>query len=130
MTPLKVTIVASLVAVGMLGVVFELIRRRRLRERYALIWVLTGVVLLILGIWRHGLNTLAGWMGIKTYPPSVLFAAILLFVLVLLLPLSIVISRLSDQNTILAQKLALFETEMLEQGRATGEGSEREQPKA
>jgi di/tricarboxylate transporter len=114
MTPLKVTIIASLASVIMLGVVFELIRRKRLRERYALIWILTGIVLLVLALWRRGLNTLASWVGIKTYPPSVLIAAILLFVLALLLQFSIVLSRLSDQNTMLAQKLALLETEMLE----------------
>ena len=114
MTPLKVTIIASLASGVMLGIVFELIRRKRLRERYALIWVLTGIVLLVLALWRHGLNTLASWVGIKTYPPSILIAAILLFVLALLLQFSIVLSRLSDQNTTLAQKLALLETEMLE----------------
>lgn len=114
MTPLKVTIIASIAAVIMLGVVFELIRQKRLHERYALIWILTGIVLLVLALWRRGLNTLAGWVGIKTYPPSVLIAAILLFVLALLLQFSIVLSRLTDQNTMLAQKLALLETEMLE----------------
>jgi hypothetical protein len=114
MTPFKVTIIASFVAAVILGIVFELIRRRRLRERYALIWVVTGVVLLVLALWRRGLNTVAGWMGVKTYPPSVFFAAILLFVLVLLLHFSIVLSRLSDQNTTLAQRLALFETDVLE----------------
>ena len=114
MTPLKVTIIASLASVIMLGVVFELIRRKRLRERYALIWILTGIVLLVLALWRRGLNTLASLVGIKTYPPSVLIAAILLFVLALLLQFSIVLSRLSEQNTTLAQKLALLETAMLE----------------
>ncbi len=113
MTPISVTIIASLGALGMLGVVFELIRRRHLRERYSLIWLLIGVVLLVLAAWRRGLNTLAGWMGVKGYPPSVIFAALLFFVLIMLLHYSIVISRLSDQNTTLAQRLALLEEEQL-----------------
>jgi hypothetical protein len=124
MTPFKVTIIASIVSAVMLGVVFELIRRRRLRERYALIWVMTGIVLLVLALWRHSLSTLAGWIGVKTYPPSVFFAAILLFVLALLLQFSIVLSRLTDQNTTLAQKLALLETEMLERGQRETAGEE------
>ena len=124
MTPFKVTIIASLVSAVMLGVVFELIRRRRLRERYALIWVMTAIVLLVLALWRHSLSTLAGWIGVKTYPPSVFFAAILLFVLALLLQFSIVLSRLTDQNTTLAQKLALLETEMLERGQKETAGEE------
>jgi hypothetical protein len=57
------------------------------------------------------LNTIAGWLGVKGYPPSVFFAALLFFVLVMLLHYSIVISRLSDQNATLAQRLALLEEE-------------------
>src|SRR5262249_14505896 len=51
MTPLKVSIAASIASVVLLLVVFELIRSRRLRERYALLWLLTGVVLLVLPAW-------------------------------------------------------------------------------
>ena len=80
-------------------VVLELIRSRRLRERYALLWLLTGVVLLALSVWRSGLNTIAGWVGIETYPPAVLFAVGALFVLLVLLHYSTVISKLHDQNT-------------------------------
>jgi hypothetical protein len=109
MTPLPVSIAAAVASFLLLVVVFELIRSRRLRERYALLWVLTGVVLLALSLWRGGLNTIAGWVGIETYPPAVLFAVGALFILAVLLHYSTVISRLSDQNTILAQRLALLE---------------------
>ena len=102
----------------MLGLIFELISRRHLRERYALVWVVTGLVLLTLAIWREGLNTLAGWAGVKTYPPSIFFAAILFFMLVLVLHFSIVLSRLSDQNVTLAQKLALLESRVREREQA------------
>lgn len=121
MTPLKVMIIASAVSLGLLALIFELIRRRHLRERYALVWILTGVVLLALALWREGLNTLAGWVGVKTYPPSVFIAAILFFVLVLLLHFSIVLSRLSDQNVTLAQKLALLEAQIREHEQAKSE---------
>jgi cell division protein FtsW (lipid II flippase) len=118
MTPLRVSIIASVAAVVMLVVIFELIRRRHLRERYALIWVVTGIVLLVLALWRGGLNTLARWVGVKTYPPSVLFAALLFFMLVLVLHFSIVLSRLTDQNVTLAQKLALLEARLREREQA------------
>ena len=104
MTPLRVSIVASIASVLLILLVFELIRSRRLRERYALLWLLTGLVLLALSAWRGGLNTIAGWAGIETYPPAILFAAGLLFVVIVLLHYSTVISRLSDQNTVLAQR--------------------------
>jgi len=108
-TPLKVSIAAAIASLLLLVVVFELIRSRRLRERYALLWLLTGLVLLALSLWRGGLNTIAGWFGVTGYPPAVLFAIASLFIILVLLHYSTVISRLSDQNTILAQRLALLE---------------------
>ena len=112
MTPLKVSIAAAIASLLLLVVVFELIRSRRLRERYALLWLLTGLVLLALSVWREGLNTIAGWFGVTGYPPAVLFAVGSLFVILVLLHYSTVISRLSDQNTILAQRLALLEEQI------------------
>ena len=109
MTPLKVSIVATLASLLLILVVFELIRSRRLRERYALLWLATGVVLLVLSAWRGGLNTIARWLGVTGYPPAVLFAVATLFILLVLLDYSTVISKLADQNAILAQRLALLE---------------------
>lgn len=109
MTPLKISIAAAVASLLLLVVVFELIRSRRLRERYALLWLLTGLVLLALSLWRGGLNTIAGWFGVTGYPPAVLFAVGSLFIILVLLHYSTVISRLSDQTTILAQRLALLE---------------------
>ena len=109
MTPLVVSIVAAIASVVLILVVLELIRSRRLRERYALLWLASGVVLLALSLWRGGLNTIAGWVGIETYPPAVLFAVGALFILAVLLHYSTVISKLADQNVILAQRLALLE---------------------
>jgi hypothetical protein len=116
MTPLAVSIVAAVVSVLLLVVVLELIRSRRLRERYALLWLATGVVLLVLSIWRSGLNTIAAWVGVTGYPPAVLFAVAVLFILLVLLDYSTVISKLSDQNTVLAQRLALLEQRLRESG--------------
>ena len=108
MTPLRVSVVAALVSLGLLFVVLELIRRRSLRERYALLWLLTAAVMLVLSLWRSGLDTLAAFAGIA-YAPSALFAIGAVFVVVVLLHYSTVISRLSDENAILAQRMALLE---------------------
>jgi uncharacterized BrkB/YihY/UPF0761 family membrane protein len=114
MTPLPVSIAAAVASFLLLVAVFELIRSRRLRERYALLWLLTGAVLLALSVWRGGLNTIASWFGVETYPPAILGAVGALFILLVLLHYSTVISRLSDQNTILAQRLALLEQQQRE----------------
>ena len=114
MTPLAVSIAGVVASLALLFVVLELIRSRRLRERYALLWLVTGIVLTVLSAWRGGLNTIAGWFGIRSYPPAVLFAVGILFILAVLLHYSTVISRLSDQNVLLAQRVALLEAELSE----------------
>jgi hypothetical protein len=112
-TPLRISIVAAIGAALLLVVIFELIRSRRLQERYALLWLLTGVVLLILAVWRGALGWMADRVGIA-YPPSALFVAAAFFILLVLLHYSTVISKLSDENRILAQKLALLENRLTE----------------
>ena len=122
-TPLKVSLAATAASLLLLVIVVELIRSRRLRERYALLWLLTGLVLLGLSVWRGGLNKIAGWVGVQTYPPAVLFAVVLLFVLAVLLHYSTVISKVTDQNVILAQRVALLEMELNERLSAESDGS-------
>ena len=117
MTPWKVSVAATIASLLLLAGVFELIRSRRLRERYALLWLVTGVLLVVLSAWRGGLNTIATWVGVRGYPPAVLFAVGLLFVILVLLHYSTVISRLTDQNVVLAQRLALLETKLDERER-------------
>jgi cell division protein FtsW (lipid II flippase) len=124
-TPLKVSLAAVAASLILLFIVFELIRSRRLRERYALLWVATGLVLLALSAWRGGLNTIAGWVGVETYPPAVLFAVALLFVLAVLLHYSTVISKLTDENVVLAQRVALLELEVSGQRDEVGEPAAR-----
>jgi len=111
-TPVKVSVAAAIASILLILVVLELIRGRRLKERYALLWLVTGVVLLVLSVWREGLTTIAGWLGVATYPPAILFAIATLFIIVVLLHYSTVLSQLDEQNMLLAQRLALLETEV------------------
>jgi Uncharacterized conserved protein (DUF2304) len=112
MTPVRISIAAAVASIVLILVVLELIRGRRLKERYALLWLVTGVVLLVLSLWREGLNTIAGWLGVSGYPPAILFAAATLFIIVVLLHYSTVLSELSDRNVVLAQRLALLEARL------------------
>lgn len=95
---------------ALLLVVLELVRSRRLREQYSLLWILTAVVLLVLSCWRGLLDTLARATGIK-YPPSALFLVGLAFFLLLLLHFSLVLSDLSRKTKRMAQELALLKDE-------------------
>jgi len=112
MTPLRASLAGVVASVLLLLIVLELVRGRRLKERYALLWLATGLILLVLSAWRGALNTIAGWVGVQTYPPAVLFAVATLFILLVLLHYSIVLSKLTDENVELAQRIALLEARM------------------
>jgi hypothetical protein len=108
MIPFRVAVFASIAAALFLLVIFELIRSRRLQERYALLWLITGGVILILSVWRDALRLVSEQIGIA-YPPSALFIVGFLFILVVLLHYSTVISELAEKNVRLAQDIALVE---------------------
>lgn len=104
----RIQLVAIVLATLLLFVVLDLVRRRRLMERYALLWLLSAVVLLALAVWRDFLNLVADAVGI-VYPPNALFFIALGFILILLLHFSVAVSRLADQSKVLAQRMALLE---------------------
>jgi hypothetical protein len=104
----RIQVVAIVGAAALLVVLLELVRRRRLLERYALLWLASALVLLGLSIWRGLLGTIAEAIGVA-YPPNALFLIAFGFVLLLLLHFSLAVSRLSDQTKVLAQRLAILE---------------------
>ncbi len=124
MTPLRVSIVAAIAAIILLAVIFELIRSRRLQERYALLWLATGGVILFFALWRGALGRFSDLVGIA-YPPSALFVVASFFILVVLLHYSTVISELSERNLALAQRLALLEQQLKETTESPPEPIER-----
>ena len=105
---LRLQLVAVAGSLLLLVVVFELVRRKRLLERYALLWLFSGLVLLLLAAWQNLLEGVARAIGIF-YAPSALFVIAFGFVLLLLLHFSLAVSRLADQSKVLAQRLALLE---------------------
>ncbi|HEX2084889.1 MAG TPA: DUF2304 domain-containing protein [Solirubrobacteraceae bacterium] len=126
----RIQIVAILATALLFVVVFEAVRRRRLMERYALLWLFCTAVLLGLAVWKDALEELAAAVGIY-YAPSALFAIALGFISVLLLHFSLVISRLADQTKVLAQRVSLLqarvdqlEAERAEAGTAAGVADE------
>jgi hypothetical protein len=94
-------------ALAILLIVTQLIRKRKLREEYALLWFAASVVLLVFASKRDLLDRLAALVGIS-YPPSLLLLGILILGFLLSLHFSVSLSRLSEQNKRLAQELALL----------------------
>jgi hypothetical protein len=105
---LRIQIVSIIAALGLFLLVFELVRRRRLLERYALLWLFSALALLGLAVWRDLLEEVATTIGIYS-PPNALFLIAFGFVLVLLLHFSLAVSRLTDQTKVLAQRVAMLE---------------------
>jgi hypothetical protein len=107
----RVQIVAIL-ASGLLFIfILELVRRRRLAESYALLWLIAAAVLIVFAVWEGLLVDLADLVGIEV-PSNALFAMAFGFVLVLLLSFSVAVSRLSRENRLLAQEVARLTEEL------------------
>lgn len=102
---------AVIASVLTLGIIVELVRRRRLREEYAWLWLLTGVLMVLLSSWYGLIEGITHLIGAVT-PTTTLFVFGLLFLLVVSVHFSVVISRLSQQVRRLVQELALLEAEL------------------
>jgi hypothetical protein len=94
-------------AIATMLFVLELVRRRKLREEYSLLWLATALALIILSVSRPLLDVLANLVGIF-YPPSALFLVAMVFVLFILLHFSTVLTRLTQENKENAQQIALL----------------------
>jgi hypothetical protein len=108
----RVQLVSVLVGLLLLAVVFQLVRKNRLLEKYSLLWIGSAAVLIFLALCRSLLERFAGWVGIY-YAPSALFLVALFCGMIIALHFSVVVSDLTRQNKLLAQKVGLLETEIL-----------------
>ena len=114
------TVGASLVA---LLIILELVRRRHLSEGYSLLWLGTAVVMLIIGIWRDLLHSLATLLNIYD-PTNLLFLMAALFLLFIQLYFSTVITRLTRENKEAAQQIALLRQEIQQWRREDSDGDD------
>jgi hypothetical protein len=106
----EVRIVAVILTGVMLGIVLELVRRRRLVERYALLWMSVSLILLVLAIWNQLLDLASEAIGIAV-PANALFLAAFAVAFLMLLHFSVITSRLSEETKILAQEVARLDAE-------------------
>lgn len=104
----RLQLAAIVITSAMLLVVFELVRQRRLMEKYSLLWLFAALVLLLLSIFTGILGWFSQLIGITT-PSNALFGVAIGFATLMLLHFSVTISRVTDQNKVLAQKLAATE---------------------
>ena len=116
-----VAIAASLV---LFVFVIDFVRRNLLKEKYSVLWLALSVSVLILSLWRGLLDRIASMLGVS-YPPSLLFFIALIFVILILLHFSVVISIFHEKNKALNQELAIIKSkldELLKGGGREGDG--------
>lgn len=120
---LRIKVVAIVASAGLLLGILELVRQRRLLERYALLWLFSALVLLALALWSDLLEIISKAIGV-IYPPNALFLIAFGFVMLLLLHFSMAVSRLADQSKVLAQRVAMLEERQLRAEEAAREAGE------
>ena len=119
----RIEIAGVVAAAILIGVVLELVRRRKLTEEYSLVWLVSAAVLLAASLRREALQTVGRWIGIAQ-PPVVLLAIATLILVVVSLCLSVVVSRQRRQIDRLMEDTAILSAELREL-RAGTEPAER-----
>jgi hypothetical protein len=103
----RVTLFSICASAGFLLYILEMVRRRKLREEYSILWLFGSAAILVLSLKKDWLDSLAYAVGI-VYPPSFLFLVGILFILLILIHFSIAISKLHQMNKKMAQEIALM----------------------
>ncbi|WP_433076472.1 DUF2304 domain-containing protein [Dactylosporangium sp. CA-052675] len=108
---MKLTIVTGLTALAVLAFMVELLRRRQLQEKYAILWLVVSVVMLPLAFFPFITDRTAKLLGIASGVSLVLFLGIV-FLLLVTVHLSWEVSRLEEETRTLAEDLALLRSEL------------------
>ena len=111
-------VVIGILCFTLVGIIIELIRLNRLKEHYAIIWLLTALSIFIFGIWPDLLNFIS--RIVQLHHLTALSMVAFLFLLAIVLHFTLAISQLFDRNRRLAQEVACLRYE-LEQLRQVGQ---------
>lgn len=104
---LRARLFAMALGIAVLLFVVNLVRTRKLKEEFALLWLLTAVVLVLAPLLIDYLDMMARALGIE-YPPAFIFVLAIISVLLILFQFSMRISHFSEQIKVLTQELALL----------------------
>lgn len=120
----QIQVIAIIGSVLVMLFVTQLIRRRKLREEYALLWFIASLGLIVISVWRGLLDRAAQFLGVA-YAPSLLLLAGIVVGFILAIHFSLSLTRLSEENKRLAQELALL-ANRVEQSRVETDPSTEE----
>lgn len=114
-------IVSIGLSIGLMILILELVRRKKLKEKYALLWLLTGFIIFILATFQNLLNWITHALGIEM-PINMVFFLGIFFIILINIHLSMTISNLTEQNKKIAQKLALLEFNLSDKKKESDSG--------
>jgi hypothetical protein len=109
----KIQIISIIASFLIFGVVVNMVRRRKLKTEYSLIWLAVSITFIAFSFWRSGIDRLAKLFGIS-YAPSVLFIILLIGIIFLLIEFSMIISKQAERIKVLVQDMALLKNEIEE----------------
>jgi len=107
----RMSYIAIMGSVFILAFIVELIRKNKLKEKYALLWLFFGFIFLFLSLFRNVLEIVAKIIGVD-YAPAALFLTLIIAMFLILLHYSIVVSELSEKNITVIQELGLLKFEL------------------
>ena len=111
--PSRIQILAIIGSVLFLIFIIELIRKRKIKDEYGLLWIFFGVVFIVISVWRQGLEVLSRLLGIF-YTPAAFLLILIMAILMILIQYSLVISRLSENYKVLTQQIGILRLELEE----------------
>ncbi|MEI6815102.1 MAG: DUF2304 domain-containing protein [Bacteroidota bacterium] len=111
-----IAIIASFLFLFYIG---RLIVKGKLREEYAIVWIVCTIILIIFSFWRNGLQVMSDLAGVYA-PPNMVFIGSIIAIMIYLLHLSIVVSKLQEQNKTLTQEIAMMKQKMDEKSLPNG----------
>ena len=114
-----IQIISILASVIIIVLILSLIRQRRLREEYSIMWLVGSLVLILFSIWRGLLDIIANLVGV-VYAPAILLLIGIFFGVVMFLHFTVVLSKHADRNKSLTQELALLRNRIEELERSGG----------
>lgn len=107
----RIQLIAIAGSLFILILLFELIRKRKLKEEYSLLWFFFGAIFMTFSIWRNGLELISRLLGI-TYAPATLFLVLIIGMFFILIHYSLIITKQTDYTKNLIQDIAILEAEV------------------
>ena len=103
----QIELVAVAISIGYLLFIARLVRRRQLREKYAMLWMAVGAAVVVVSLSRGQMDSVARALGIQ-YGPTILFLLAIMFLMAVVAHLSYEVSRLEERTRKMAEELALL----------------------